>query len=441
MFINNFIKVFILLIVSLLFITIPINAEQLDFFTGNWKGTLFLENKNAKMEVEFLNEQAKKNSIINIQSLDINNKPIRITELNNSKIIFVIENDSINMVFKGNYSSNKIEGSLFQKGNETYNFVLKRNTKNISNVKLKGTEQEIKIPVKGGELAASLTYPQTHDINNPVAILTAGSGPTDRDGNTPLVDYQINNLKNISYFLANNDIISIRYDKRGVAGSSELVDNKTPTLTQYSDDILKIIEYVKNNLGRKSKQIFLVGHSEGSTLSIMAAQKMDNLGGIVLLSGPAFKQEVLLKRQLQRQNNILYREEKINDKNLLVNILNKLIKAIENDEKFSISEYNIPNNYKSIYRSLNNQRDFSKEWLKTSPVELLKTLDIPTCIIQGSKDQQIDKENAERLSSVVSEDNLSYNYIKGVDHLLLENNNQISEKVLKTITEFIKKYE
>ncbi|MCF8001241.1 MAG: alpha/beta hydrolase [Halanaerobiales bacterium] len=440
MFINNFIKIVILFIVSILFITIPINAEQLEFLTGNWEGTLFLEDKEAKIEVSFIDEPKKQTGFIKIPSLNINNQPLNITELTNSKITFKTDNDSYNMVFKGNYSSNIIKGTLFQEDNKKYNFVLNHKSKSINEVKLQGSEQEIKIPVKGGELAASLTYPKTHNINNPVAILIAGSGPTDRDGNTPLVDFQINNLKNISYFMANNDIISIRYDKRGVAGSSDLVDNKTPTFTQYSNDVFEIIKYVRNNLGRKPRQIFLVGHSEGATLAMMAAQKVNNLGGIVLLSSPGFKQEVLLKKQLQRQNDILYSQGKIDDKKLLVRVLNELIKAIEKDKEFPIDEYNIPDNYKSIYRNLNNQREFSKEWLKTSPVELLKKLDIPTCIIHGTEDQQIGKDNAERLSSVVSKDNLSYNYIMGVNHLLLDDNNFISERLLKTITAFIKKH-
>lgn len=439
MFINKFIKTVVIITICLLIFTSPTNSEQLDILIGEWEGTLSLSDKNVKTEVSFEKNNDKIRGSINIPSQDINNQPLEIKEINNSKIIFEISNNYTNMIFKGNYSSNLIEGTFSQNGNKEYNFVLKSDPQNSNQVKLKGSEQKIEIPVKGGKLSASLTYPKVHDIKDSVAIIIPGSGPTDRNGNTPLIDYQINNLKNISYFMANNDIISIRYDKRGVGESSNLVNNKTPTFTQYSNDILKIIEYIKSNLGRKPQQIFLVGHSEGSTLAIMAAQKVENLGGLVLISGPGFKQEVLLKRQLQKQNEILFEQGKIEDKKLLVEVLDKLIKAIENDEKFDINDYNIPDNYKSVYKSLNNQRAFSKEWLKTSPAEILKDLDIPTCIVQGSEDQQINKDNAKRLSSVVPENNLSFNYIEGVNHLLLEDNNKISGDVLRSVTEFIKR--
>jgi hypothetical protein len=440
MYINKFITTLVLITVCLLILTSPTTAEQFNFLRGKWEGSIFLADSSIKIEVYFENTNDKKQGIVNVPALEVINQPLKINKINNSKITFVINNKSTDMLFEGNFSSNKIKGTFSQKGKNEYNFVLKRDSNNNKQVELKGSEQQIKIPVKGGDLEAILTYPQVHNISDPVAIIIAGSGPTDRNGNSPLVDYQINNLKYISYFLANNGIISIRYDKRGVGESKNLVDNKTPTFTQYKDDILQVIDYVNNNLGRKNPQIFLVGHSEGSTLAIMAAQNMDKLGGIVLLSSPGFKQEVLLKRQLKRQNEILYNQGRIQEKNLLVRTLDELIKAIEQDNKFSLSEYNIPDNYKSIYKSLNNQRDFSKEWLKTSPAKILKTLDLPTCIVQGGDDQQIKKENAERLSSVVSKDNLSLNYIKGVNHLLLEDNNKISEEVLKTITEFIKKY-
>lgn len=438
MFINKIIKVIVIITICLLIFINPTSAEQLNLLVGEWVGTLSLSDKDVKIEVSFENEEKVKGNI-NIPSKDINNHPLEIKEINNSKIIFETSDNSINMIFTGDYSSNLIEGTLSQNGSKDYNFILKRNHQNSKQVKLKGSEQKIEIPVKGGKLAASLTYPKVHDIKDPLAIIIPGSGPTDRNGNTPLIDYQINNLKNISYFMANNDIISIRYDKRGVGESSNLVNNKTPTFTQYRNDILKIIEYVKNNLGRKPQQIFLVGHSEGSTLAIMTAQEVENLGGLVLISGPGFKQEVLLKRQLQRQNDILYNQGKIEERNLLVEVLDELIKAIENNEKFDIDEYNIPKNYKRVYKSLNNQRAFSKEWLKISPAEILKEIDIPTCIVQGSDDQQIGKANAKRLSSVVPEDNLSFNYIEGVNHLLLDENNKINGEVLKSITEFIKK--
>lgn len=439
---NNYFKIMFFTFISmfLLLTTVQINAEQSDIIFGEWEGLIFLEDKRVYIEVTFDKKDEDINGTINIPSQEISDQPLKIKEINDSEVVFEIKNVSDNLIFKGNYDKDKIEGWYSQNGNNNYNFIVKNNTKNNENVlNLTGSEQEVEIPVKDGFLSASLTYPKIHDIKDPVAILIPESGPIDRDGNKPLGEQQINNLKNISYSLANNDIISIRYDKRGVGKSSGLVKSKTPTFTQYRNDILKIIDYIKNNLGRKSQNIFLVGHGEGSTLAIMAAHKVENLAGLVLLAGPGFKQEVLLRRQLKKQNEILYKDDEIEDEQLLVRVLDKLIDAIENDDDFDLSRYNVPDDFKSIYRSLNKQRDFSKEWLNTSPSELLEDVNLPTCIVQGENDQQVSKEDAERLSTGVSKKNLTLKYIKGVDHILLEDNDEISPKVLNTINKFISK--
>lgn len=53
----------------------------------------------------------------------------------------------------------------------------------------------------------------------PTALIIAGSGPTDRDGNSPLLPGSNDHLKLIATGLSGRGIASLRYDKRGVAKS------------------------------------------------------------------------------------------------------------------------------------------------------------------------------------------------------------------------------
>ena len=54
----------------------------------------------------------------------------------------------------------------------------------------------------------------------PVALIIAGSGPTDRDGNSPIIGGRNDSLKLLASALAARGIASVRYDKRGIAASA-----------------------------------------------------------------------------------------------------------------------------------------------------------------------------------------------------------------------------
>ena len=433
-------KINLFIIIILLLLTINVRAADEEMYIGKWQGAIVINEQNLNILINFEKIGNTLKGTIDIPQQNLTDYPVEIKELTGENIVFLLSNIPGDPTFSGSLNEDRIEGKFSQHGS-SYNFFLKRDTssqKEVDQIKLKGREEEISIPVRGGNLEGTLTFPKVHDNKDPVAIIIAGSGPTNRNGNTPLINMKINNLKDIVYHLANNGILSIRFDKRGVGESSNLVDKKTPPFSQYRNDIINIIDYIKRNLGRREEQIFLIGHSEGSTLAIMTAEKVNNLAGLVLLAGPGFKQETLLKNQLARQNKILYENDKIESEDILIRALDDLIIAIENEQEFNINEYNIPEQYRNVYLSLNNQREFSKEWLKTDPASILSNLHTPTCIIQGSNDQQVSKEDAEKLSKAVNDEIEDYHYIEGVNHLLFKEQNQVDEEVLRYIVNFIK---
>ncbi len=425
-----------------LFFSLNVKADD-EMFIGNWQGFISVQEQKLNISVTFEQVGSELKGTIDIPQQNLVDYPLDIREVNDNKIVFAMNNIPGDPVFEGTLNNNNITGT-FKQSNNKLQFNLSRAQKSEdknNEINLKGSEREIAIPVEGGNIYGSLTYPKVHDINDPIAIIVAGSGPTNRNGNTPLIEQKINNLKDIAHYLANNGILSIRYDKRGVGKSSYLVDSKTPTFGQYREDILQVIEYIKSNLGREADQIFLIGHSEGATLSIMAAQKVNDLAGLILLAGPGYKQETLLRNQLKRQNKMLYENDKIDSEDILVKALDDLIKAIQNNKKFNIDDYNIPDDFKNIYLSLNNQREFSSQWLKTDPANLLSKVNIPTCIIQGSNDQQVSEEDAKRLSKAVDDEIETYKYMEGINHLLFKDKHQVDEEILDTIVNFIKQYE
>ena len=79
-----------------------------------------------------------------------------------------------------------------------------------------GGEEIVVLKTETGNLEGSLFIP---DGENPkVSLIIAGSGPTDRNGNNPMMTN--NSLKMLATALAENGIASLRYDKRGIGKSA-----------------------------------------------------------------------------------------------------------------------------------------------------------------------------------------------------------------------------
>ncbi|MFT5234533.1 MAG: fermentation-respiration switch protein FrsA (DUF1100 family), partial [Candidatus Krumholzibacteriia bacterium] len=84
------------------------------------------------------------------------------------------------------------------------------------------TAHEWTLPLDRGHLAGTLLLPEGKGPY-PVVLILAGSGSTDRDGNTTMFPGGNNSLKQLAEWLARDGVASLRVDKRGVAGSASAV--------------------------------------------------------------------------------------------------------------------------------------------------------------------------------------------------------------------------
>ncbi len=142
----------------------------------------------------------------------------------------------------------------------------------------------------GTSLSGTLLLPLISELQRvPGVVLVGGSGPTDRDGNNPLVPVRIDLLKLIAELLANNGIATLRYDKRGVAASA----GETPadlqaqerffTWDNYVGDVMAAHAELLRHDEIKAYATALLGHSEGGLLSIAAAAAMGKRGPYALV--------------------------------------------------------------------------------------------------------------------------------------------------------------
>lgn len=106
----------------------------------------------------------------------------------------------------------------------------------------------------------------------PVALIIAGSGPTDRNGNNPAMkgDY----LKMLAEGLAAQGIASLRYDKRGIGQSTVATKSEEALVIEdFANDAASWLIQLKAD--RRFTKVIVLGHSEGSLLGMIACQQQE----------------------------------------------------------------------------------------------------------------------------------------------------------------------
>ena len=160
----------------------------------------------------------------------------------------------------------------------------------------------------GTMLAGTLLLPAWSELQRvPGLVLVAGSGPTDRNGNNPLVPARIDTLRLIAERLAEAGIGTLRYDKRGIGASTPLPgalpdQERFSAWDRFVDDVRAAHAELVRHDEIKRYATGLLGHSEGGLLILAAAPTIreSKPHGIVLAATPGRPYGEILRRQLQR---------------------------------------------------------------------------------------------------------------------------------------------
>ncbi len=87
------------------------------------------------------------------------------------------------------------------------------------------SETEVVLKTATGDIYGTLTVPDNAGAS-PVVLIIAGSGPTDRNCNSPL-GVHTNAYKMLSESFAEKGISSLRFDKRGIAKSKPAMTSES----------------------------------------------------------------------------------------------------------------------------------------------------------------------------------------------------------------------
>jgi alpha-beta hydrolase superfamily lysophospholipase len=143
----------------------------------------------------------------------------------------------------------------------------------------------------------------------PGVVLIAGSGPTDRDGNNPIVPERIDLLRLLAELLAGAGIASLRYDKRGIGASTARPHDRLEAQEEvfawrhFVADVQAAHAELLRHDEIKNYATGLVGHSEGGLLALAAATAMGTKRphALVLLSTPGKPLRDIVRSQIARR--------------------------------------------------------------------------------------------------------------------------------------------
>lgn len=257
-------------------------------------------------------------------------------------------------------------------------------------------EHAIALPTPWGELCGTLLVPEGPGPWT-AALLVAGSGPTDRDGNNPLLPAPIDNLKRLAQALAARGVASLRYDKRGVGQSvyPGLSEEKL-RFEHLVDDAVAWAEHLAAD--PRIARVVLVGHSEGALISALAAEDAQ-AAAVVSVAGAGSRASALMRAQIQGT--------------LPDDLSQPALVALDALERQQPVE-DVPDALVLLFRPT--VQPYLMSWFRYDPPEVLGELEVPALVVHGTADPQVGVEHARLLHAAKPDARLVI--VDGMDHLL-----------------------
>ncbi len=202
----------------------------------------------------------------------------------------------------------------------------------------------------------------------PVVLIHAGSGPTDRDGNSWGLSIKNDSLKLLAEGLAERDIASVRFDKRGIAASQSAgpTQETDHRFEMYVEDFAAWTRKVASD--PRFSHVTLIGHSEGALIGTLSSHT-DAPDAFVSLAGAGRPAADVLREQL--------------GKNLTGALLTEANAILDQLEQGKTVDQVSPD-LRSTFRA--SVQPYLLSWFKYDPAVEFAKLAMPTVIAQGSTD-------------------------------------------------------
>lgn len=406
-------------------ISITCNYAQ-KVITGRWEGKLQAGNVSLRIVFHF-NQQSNGSYSCLMDSPDQGATGIHCDKVTMHGDSVTVQVMSVNGRYDGLLINDSVIKGDWEQAGEKIPVMLKKGEEVVHNIDSNCVETKITLETKTGKIYGTLCTPKKYD-KIPVALIIAGSGPTDRDGNS--MGLQSDAYKILAHKLGDNNIATVRYDKRGIGESKDTaIQEKDMRFENYINDASDWIAMLRKD--KRFSEVIIIGHSEGSLIGIIAAQK--GVDKYVSIAGIGESADKTLKRQLSDKLPKM-------GKDTAYRIIDSLA-AGKTVSHIDMTLY-------ALFRP--SIQPYLISMFKYDPAAEIKKLTIPVLILQGTKDLQVKVEDAKMLKAADASARLEL--LEGMNHTLRKVGDNkdanmksyedptmpIDEELVTDIVEFIK---
>lgn len=438
----------------LLFVALQSQAQ----IEGYWKGQIDLGGQQLEMAFNIKAAENGYSATLDVPAQGAFDVPVDKTVFQDNHLQMTLS--TMGASYSGTLKGEAIEGEFTQHG-MAFPLNLARGEKEAPKARPQDPQppfnyraEEVTFTNKkeGNTLAGTLTIPEG-DGPFPALVLVSGSGQQNRD--EELMNHRP--FWVIADYLSRRGVAVLRYDDRGMGGSTGEVLNATSM--DFSYDAEAAFNFLLNRKEINASQVGILGHSEGGIINFMVAERRPEVAFLVSLAGPAVngievlkeQQAAILRAQGMTEEMVKFSGnanaqmfdiiEASNDRVEADTLLRQLLKGWGYNEE--LTEQTVG--------------QMASPWmyyfLKYDPTDAIVKTNCPALLLNGSKDLQVlASQNLPAYEKIIAEHgktNLTLREMPDLNHLFqhsetgspteyVEIEETISPEVLEAIVEFVK---
>lgn len=256
----------------------------------------------------------------------------------------------------------------------------------------------------------------------PAALIIAGSGPTDRDGNSRLLPGTVDTLKSVANRLADAGVASLRYDKLGSGKTGVGRYGSDPAALGadvFTGEARDALAYLASRPSVDRNRLSAYGHSEGALFALQLAAGR---------TGPAVRAVGLLEPLSRRYLDVISRQlsdqvaaaEKAGSMSRSDGdaLLASLASGIAQVRATGTVPADLPPALQSVLNP--GTAKFLQELDRIDPPNLARTLptDYPVLLTCSDSDIQVSCADVDHLAAGLTSADLTFVRLTGVSHVL-----------------------